>query len=95
MKVLVLLAVALTLLTLVSHAKAAIGTAMKIEGSCSGTLVDGSPVSFVYYSNFNGCKKVNKAALTFTAETGRPSDTLSSQTVSHFHRCLWPFHRSS
>jgi hypothetical protein len=43
------------------------GTSMKIEGSCTGTLSDGSAVSYTYYSNFNGCRKVIRAAVSFTS----------------------------
>lgn len=40
---------------------------MKIEGTCAGTLSDGSAVSYTYYSNFDGCRKISKAAISFTA----------------------------
>ena len=42
------------------------GTTMNLEGKCSGTLRDGSSVSFTYYSNFNGCTSKATAALTYT-----------------------------
>lgn len=69
MKDLFLIVVAFLVLTLITNAnaKAASGTSMKVEGTCSGTLDDGTAVSFVYYSDFDGCKNVNKGALTFTA----------------------------
>lgn len=38
---------------------------MKFEGQCSGTLKDGTPVSYTYYSNFDGCKNRSRAAVTF------------------------------
>ena len=39
---------------------------LKIEGSCSGSFKDGSPVSFTYYSDFDGCKEKSQAAISFT-----------------------------
>ena len=42
-----------------------VGSSQKIEGSCSGNLVDGTAVSFTYYSNFDGCSKVSKSSLAF------------------------------
>lgn len=41
------------------------GTAMKIEGSCTGVLADATPVSFTYYSDFDGCQEKSRAAITF------------------------------
>ncbi|MFL5783221.1 MAG: hypothetical protein ACJ76H_01345 [Bacteriovoracaceae bacterium] len=38
---------------------------MKVEGLCSGKLLDGTPVAFQYYSDFDGCKKVSGAALSY------------------------------
>jgi len=38
---------------------------MKFEGQCSGTLKDGTPVSYTYYSDFDGCKNKSLAAVTF------------------------------
>jgi hypothetical protein len=38
---------------------------MKLEGKCSGTLQDGTTVSYTYYSNFDGCKNRSRAAVTF------------------------------
>lgn len=38
---------------------------MKIEGNCSGKLADGADISYTYYSDFNGCKKVSTAAVSF------------------------------
>lgn len=38
---------------------------MKMEGQCSGTLKDGTAVSYTYYSNFDGCKNRSRAAVTF------------------------------
>lgn len=67
MKQLFLTLLAFLILNLMSNANAAVGASLKTEGSCSGTLHDGSPVSFTYYSNFNGCRKVSKSAITFTS----------------------------
>lgn len=66
MKSLILTVFAFTTLT-ISNVSAAVGTTLKVEGSCSGTLRDGTSVNFTYYSNFNGCRKVNKAALSLNA----------------------------
>jgi hypothetical protein len=65
MKHLFLIVLSFFILNLVTNAQAAAGSALKIEGSCSGNLADGTPVSFTYYSDFNGCKKVSKGAVTF------------------------------
>jgi hypothetical protein len=65
MKRFILIVLSFIVLNLVTNAKAATGSALKTEGACSGNLADGTPVSFNYYSNFNGCKKVNKGAITF------------------------------
>lgn len=43
------------------------GTSQKLEGSCSGTLKDGTAISYEYFSNFDGCKKVSTAVVSFTA----------------------------
>ena len=57
---------AVCLFTLVSLSLAhAGGTSMKVEGNCSGKLADGSDISYTYYSNFNGCKKVSTSAVSF------------------------------
>lgn len=56
------LILALTVTVITSSAQA---VAMNLEGSCAGTLKDGSPVAFQYYSNFDGCKKVSKAAISY------------------------------
>lgn len=40
-------------------------TSLHLEGSCSGKLLDGSPISFKYYSNFNGCQKVAAAGISY------------------------------
>ena len=47
------------------NAMGRVGSVQKIEGSCTGSLVDGTSVSFTYYSNFDGCKKVSKCSLAF------------------------------
>lgn len=38
---------------------------LKLEGACYGDLIDGSRVSFYYYSNFNGCQKRSTAVIRF------------------------------
>jgi hypothetical protein len=43
------------------------GILLDIEGSCSGALLDGTSVSYTYYSNYDGCRKVSRAAITFTS----------------------------
>lgn len=57
--------VALSVLVLNLSAQAATGSSLKTEGSCNGNLADGTPVSFTYYSDFDGCKNVSKGAVTF------------------------------
>ena len=52
--------------TLTATCFANAGTSMKIEGSCSGTLADSTPISFNYFSDFDGCKPKSQAALSFT-----------------------------
>jgi len=42
------------------------GTSMKVEGTCTGTILSRMTISFTYYSNFEGCTKVSDAALSFT-----------------------------
>lgn len=51
------------------------GTAMKLEGNCSGALKDGSPVSFTYYSNFDGCREKSTAAVSFSAGNNQGLNT--------------------
>lgn len=41
-------------------------SAMKPEGTCQGALKDGTPVSFAYFSDFDGCKEKSESAITFT-----------------------------
>jgi len=43
----------------------AAGTSMKIEGTCTGKLLNGKAVSFTYYSNFDGCQSTSQAAVSF------------------------------
>lgn len=57
--------IALSLAFLTFNLHAATGSALKTEGSCTGNLQDGTPVSFTYYSNFNGCKNVSKSGISF------------------------------
>ena len=49
----------------VLFSSSAFSLSMKIEGSCSGQLADGTPVAFQYYSNFNGCKNDASAGISF------------------------------
>lgn len=57
------------------------GTSMKVEGSCSGTLEDATPVSFVYYSSFDGCEDKSKAAVTFHEGIGMDLHTGTREFV--------------
>ena len=80
-----LVAASLLSLTLLSSAFA--GTSMKVEGSCSGKLLDGTDISYTYYSNFNGCKKISTSAVSFQSGieglfTGTRSFTDSSDNYS-------------
>lgn len=73
----------ISLITLTSLSLAHAGSSLKLEGSCSGKLADGTEVSYSYYSNFNGCKKTSVAAVIFTngiegLYTGTRSFTKSS-----------------
>ncbi|HXH73420.1 MAG TPA: hypothetical protein VNJ08_00540 [Bacteriovoracaceae bacterium] len=43
---------------------------MKLEGSCNGNYTNGKPVSFTYFSNFNGCQQKIKAAIKFAPDSG-------------------------
>jgi len=77
----------ISFVTLSLSSLAVAGTSMKVEGSCSGTLADGSEVSYTYYSNFNGCKKVSTSAVSFVngfdgLYTGTRSFTDSSDNYS-------------
>lgn len=68
MKNFLLIVFSFVVLTLVTNAKAAdSGSAMKLEGSCTGNLADGTAVSFNYYSDYNGCIDTSKSAVTFTS----------------------------
>ena len=65
MKQLFLILLAFLFVAILPDAHSATGSALKIEGSCTGNLADGTPVAFTYYSDFNGCRKVNKGAIAF------------------------------
>ncbi len=73
MKQLFLIALSFVLLNLVTQAKAAVpeveekGSSMKYEGTCSGTLADGTAIGLNYYSDYDGCKEQSVSAVTFTA----------------------------
>lgn len=54
-------------LTLLICQSSRAGIPLDIEGSCSGALLDGSSISYTYYSNYDGCRKVSRAAITFTS----------------------------
>ncbi len=43
---------------------------MKLEGSCHGNFSDGTPVSFTYYSDFNGCQQNINAAIKLSPNFG-------------------------
>ncbi len=65
------------------------GIPLDIEGSCSGALLDGSSISYTYYSNYDGCRKVSRAAITFTSGLrghyrGRRSFT-ATEDIYSFH----------
>ena len=42
---------------------------MKLEGSCTGILKDGSSIKFVYYSDFDGCHEKINASVQVTHVT--------------------------
>lgn len=67
MKQLFLILLSFLIFNIISTASAATGSSMKTEGSCTGNMVDGTVVSFTYYSNFNGCKKISKSAVSFNS----------------------------
>lgn len=70
MKDLFLIALTFLLLNLMTHAQArnsGTTSVMKIEGNCKGSLADGTAVSFIYFSDFDGLKDASHAALTFSA----------------------------
>ncbi len=66
MKHFLLIAFSLLLLNFKVQAAPTEGSTLKIEGTCSGTLKDGSTVNLTYYSNFDGIKDVSQSAVTFT-----------------------------
>lgn len=41
-------------------------SSMKLEGTCTGTLKDATPIAFTYFSDFDGKKDVSEAAISFT-----------------------------
>lgn len=77
----------LSLASFFIFSQAMAGSSLKVEGSCSGKLLDGSDVSYTYYSNFNGCKKVSTAGISFQdgkegMYTGTRSFTTSSDNYT-------------
>lgn len=52
-------------LTLSTPSFSYIGSSLKVEGSCSGTLKDGTAVRFEYFSDFDGCKASRRSALRY------------------------------
>lgn len=54
-----------TVLVFLFFATFAQASNVKLEGACYGDLIDGSRVSFYYYSNFNGCQKRSTAVIRF------------------------------
>lgn len=67
MKQFFLIVLSFIILNLITHAKASTGSSLRLEGSCRGTLKDGSPIVFSYFSNFNGCSNRARAAVNFTS----------------------------
>lgn len=57
----------LTILSLILCTQSALAESMKLEGSCTGNLSNGTVISYSYYSNYDGCKKVSRASVSFTA----------------------------
>lgn len=60
----------LTLLSLSLTVFAQAEDELKVEGNCSGTLADGTHLSFTYFSNFNGCQQNIRAAIQFNSNFG-------------------------
>ena len=54
------------------------GTNMNLEGSCKGKLHDNTPVSFSYYSDFDGCKEKSQAGITFNKSNKALGQILST-----------------
>lgn len=46
---------------------AAVGKELKLEGNCHGSLIDATPISLTYYSDFDGCRKVSRSAIAFNS----------------------------
>jgi hypothetical protein len=67
MKQLLLIILSFIILSLVTHARAAVGKSLNYEGSCSGQLRDGTEVNLTYYSDFDGCKTISRSAITFSS----------------------------
>ncbi len=44
---------------------------MKLEGSCKGIKADGTPISFTYFSGFDGCQNKSEAAITFAEDSSQ------------------------
>jgi len=65
MQMLIRTILTISVFTLISNAQGAIGKELKPEGNCSGQLLDGTEVSLAYYSDFDGCQKVSRSAITF------------------------------
>jgi hypothetical protein len=57
----------LPLLTFILSIPAIAADSNKIEGSCTGNLSNGTTISYSYYSDYDGCKKISSAAVSFTA----------------------------
>lgn len=67
---------------LLSQAAWSTSYTMKMEGSCSGKLANGAPVSFDYFSNFNGCRNSARAAIAYRESAERMQTGLRSFTAS-------------
>lgn len=55
-------------LSVLLYSLSSFGSALKIEGTCSGILDSGAKVNLTYYSNFDGCKKVSASAISLGQE---------------------------
>ena len=67
MQMLIRTILTISVFTLISNAQGAVGKELKVEGSCNGQLLDGTEVNLAYYSDFDGCQKVSRSAITFQA----------------------------
>ncbi len=59
-----------TLLFSLVSMSALAGTTMNLEGTCSGTEVNQTPITVTYYSNFDGCRNTSRAAISHDRGAG-------------------------